>query len=67
MDKEVHQQTEQQQQQQGLQQEEGPYEGQQPLQQERVVDTPTCTEQQAQNIVPPRPETTFDASVLQTP
>ncbi|MCY6488423.1 hypothetical protein, partial [Actinobacillus pleuropneumoniae] len=40
---------------------------QQPLQQERVGDTPSSTEQQAQNIVPPTPETTFDASVLQTP
>ena len=64
-DKERQQQAEQQQQ-QDLQQEEGKHDRQQPLQQERVIDTPTSTEQQAQNIVPPRPEVTTDASVLQT-
>ena len=61
------QQQAEQQQQQDLQQEEGQHDSQQPLQQERVINTPTSTEQHAQNIVPPRPEVTTDASVLQTP
>ena len=61
------QQQAEQQQQQDLQQEEGQHDSQQPLQQEGVINTPTSTEQQAQNIVPPRLEITTDASVLQTP
>ena len=58
-DKEMEQHQEQQQQQEEIRQE-------QPVQPEQTVEAPKSTEQQPQQTVPPRQETSVDASILQT-
>ena len=70
-EQQVHQQVQheevQQQQQQVQQQKEEQQGKKQPLQPEKASEAQVSTEQQTQSTVPPRPETTVEASVLQTP
>ena len=61
------QQQEMQQQQQVQQQQEGQQEKEKSGQQEHTLEAPISTGQQAQDTLPPRQETTVEASVLQTP